>query len=561
MTPEQRRYVKKLQQIINRFDKLDDTTTRRTLAMLKTYRAHLADELLSAGTDWRVHQLTELQRSVDQMTTGFESQLTADLRAAQLQASEMGAALAVEPLQAAGLRGVFLSPSPAQVNTLLDFSAELIRSIGNDMRSGINRQLQLAILGERGPVDAMKAVTQVLGIDAQYGVWKTRRDPARGIAARAETIVRTEMNRIYNVSHQAQQTAMAETTPGLLKRWIATPDARTRPSHLAAHRRYMDEPIPVDEPFRVGGWDLMYPGDPGGPAAETISCRCRSITIHPLVGNVSLGTDDRIRAEQEKRGQVAAEKKGEQGRPLSPNEQQAKSELDEARNTYKMLLDAGDAYGAEGVKAYVDSLEQTLSQEGRINDALWDILKLTPDQATAANWEMVANDLQRDGYSLYRKYTKEGIQSIVAERRGAMDSGYATVGHDVIMVKRGQFSRRAAQIMEGEIWAEAKEDLTEKIGDLLNQVGYSAESISQASYEQRLKLLQELGQKDLMRTAGGNVSRIDAVPPEIRELLADEIDFDLAAICADAGLDPLRLPTLDAWGKMELADIIRSTRF
>ena len=196
-----------------------------------------------------------------------------------------------------------------------------------------------------------------------------------------------------------------------------------------------------------------------------------------------------------------------------------------------------------------------------INDALCDMLKLTPDQATAGNLEMVANDLQRDGYSLYRKYTKEGIQSIVAERRGAMDSGYATVGHDVIMVKRGQFSRRAAQIMEGEIWAEAKEDLTEKIGDLLNQVGYSAESISQASYEQRLKLLQELGQKDLMRTAGGNVSRIDAVPPEIRELLADEIDFDLAAICADAGLDPLRLPTLDAWGKMELADIIRSTRF
>jgi len=312
MTPEQRRYVKKLQQIINRFDKLDDQTTRRTLAMLKTYRAHLADELLSAGTDWRVHQLTELQRSVDQMTTGFESQLTADLRAAQLQASDLGAALAVEPLQAAGVRGVFLSPSPAQVNTLLDFSADLIQSIGNDMRSGINRQLQLAILGERGPVDAMKAVTQVLGIDARYGVWKKRRDPARGIAARAETIVRTEMNRIYNVSHQAQQTAMAETTPGLLKRWIATPDARTRPSHLAAHRRYMDEPIPVDEPFRVGGWDLMYPGDPGGPAAETINCRCRSITIHPLVGNVSLGTDDRIRAEQERRGQVAAEKKAQQ---------------------------------------------------------------------------------------------------------------------------------------------------------------------------------------------------------------------------------------------------------
>ncbi len=125
-------------------------------------------------------------------------------------------------------------------------------------------------------------------------MWKKRRDPAAGIAARAETIVRTEMNRVYNLSHHSQQQEMANQVPELRKRWIATADARTRPSHLAAHWRYKDEPIPVSEPFKVGGARLMYPGDPAGPPNETVNCRCRSITIHPLVGDVEMGQDQAI---------------------------------------------------------------------------------------------------------------------------------------------------------------------------------------------------------------------------------------------------------------------------
>jgi hypothetical protein len=54
------------------------------------------------------------------------------------------------------------------------------------------------------------------------------------------------------------------------KRWQATGDDRTRPSHLEAD----GQQVPINEPFEVGGSALMHPGDPNGPPDLIINCRC-----------------------------------------------------------------------------------------------------------------------------------------------------------------------------------------------------------------------------------------------------------------------------------------------
>lgn len=93
------------------------------------------------------------------------------------------------------------------------------------------------------------------------------------IPNRSEVIARTEVISAANEgSHLAHQASGLD----LEKKWIDTGDDRTR----EAHREAGDGPwIPLDEPFDLGGYKLMYPGDSslGAPGELTIQCRCTQV--------------------------------------------------------------------------------------------------------------------------------------------------------------------------------------------------------------------------------------------------------------------------------------------
>ena len=184
----------------------------------------------------------------------------------------------VEPLEAAGFSTLFFRPSPAQINVLLDFSADLIRGITGDMGRKINTQIRISALGEKSSFQAMKDITKILNLPTKDS------EVVKGVAYEAERILRTETNRAYNLATFSQQRDLAEQVPGLQKMWMATGDNRTRTSHLEAHGQIQL----VNEPFVVGKNDskLMYPLDPAGPPEETIMCRCRPVTIIPEIGKI-----------------------------------------------------------------------------------------------------------------------------------------------------------------------------------------------------------------------------------------------------------------------------------
>lgn len=81
---------------------------------------------------------------------------------------------------------------------------------------------------------------------------------------RAIRIVRTESTRAtgYGVLVGANQYDYE-----VQKEWISIRDNRTRHSHREVDGELRD----LDKPFSNG---LMFPGDPTGPASETINCRC-----------------------------------------------------------------------------------------------------------------------------------------------------------------------------------------------------------------------------------------------------------------------------------------------
>jgi len=87
---------------------------------------------------------------------------------------------------------------------------------------------------------------------------------------RARTIARTEVVSASNAGAMAGARAIPELAPET-KTWLATTDARTRPTHIEAD----GQTVPIDDMFNVGGAMMEYPGGPG-PAAEVINCRCVS---------------------------------------------------------------------------------------------------------------------------------------------------------------------------------------------------------------------------------------------------------------------------------------------
>lgn len=84
---------------------------------------------------------------------------------------------------------------------------------------------------------------------------------------RAQSIARTETGAAS--ANAAQATAQASGVE-LEREWVASSGERTRKSHDDADGQV----VPMDQPFIVGGYELMMPCDPKGPAHLTINCRC-----------------------------------------------------------------------------------------------------------------------------------------------------------------------------------------------------------------------------------------------------------------------------------------------
>src|SRR5690606_29436463 len=87
---------------------------------------------------------------------------------------------------------------------------------------------------------------------------------------RAETIARTETVGGYNA---ASHVVARESGLVVKRQWLATLDDRTRASHARINGETIDG---TDSRYSNG---LLHPGDPSGPARETVRCRCVEIFI------------------------------------------------------------------------------------------------------------------------------------------------------------------------------------------------------------------------------------------------------------------------------------------
>ena len=94
----------------------------------------------------------------------------------------------------------------------------------------------------------------------------------RNIASRSTLIARTE---VIGASNAASYMGAKSTGLTLRKQWLSSRDSRTRHDHGPGGGADGQE-VGMDEPFIVGGEQLMWPGDTslGASGKQTVACRC-----------------------------------------------------------------------------------------------------------------------------------------------------------------------------------------------------------------------------------------------------------------------------------------------
>lgn len=162
---------------------------------------------------------------------------------------------------------VLVTGRSAIAETYLMEADNRLKGIGSDLWLKTRAQLVVG-MGEGESIDKLAA--------------RVRQELA-STTVRAQRIARTEVIGASNAGAYMQITAMGEDAPET-KVWLATGDRRTRPTHRAAN----GQKRPLTDDFDVGAASMKFPGDPRGPASETVNCRCTLIwDFEPLIKSVA----------------------------------------------------------------------------------------------------------------------------------------------------------------------------------------------------------------------------------------------------------------------------------
>jgi len=259
-------FQKKVKELIKKAGALEEAGVKRVIGLLSDARKEVAATV--ASTEWQAYRLGEMKSAIERALQEFGSKYGVELRDMQRTFWETGVDIVDLPIREVGIFMAMPEIDITALAILQDYSSDLVTGLSRDAVKKINQELIMGIMGNKTPYDVMGAIGRNLKDKSIF----------RSIAARAETITRTEAGRVLESASQARKESAEKVVPGLQKQWFYGHSPKMpRLDHMAAHGQIRD----VDKPFNVGGEELMFPRDPAGSAKNTINCGCTSIPYHP----------------------------------------------------------------------------------------------------------------------------------------------------------------------------------------------------------------------------------------------------------------------------------------
>jgi len=268
MTDEEKRraFERARLQVLKARTAIQRDTRGEIVRLLEAAAARINAMLAGQPSDYQLWQLGELQREIGRTLAELGGQAASGISSAAGEAWEAGQELIERPLAAGGIRVLGAAPAinTQQLFAMRTFMADRIKDIALTAANQINSELGLVVIGAQTTADAVGKVTAILGESSR---------------ARATTIVRTELGRVFSVAANERMQQAAPLLPGLKKQWRRSGKLHSRFHHDAADGQVQ----PVDKPFVLQGPNgrvtLRFPRDPLAPAGETINCGCESLPI------------------------------------------------------------------------------------------------------------------------------------------------------------------------------------------------------------------------------------------------------------------------------------------
>lgn len=163
---------------------------------------------------------------------------------------------------------------------------------------------------------------------------------------------RTAVTGAQNAGRQAGYERAVDMGIKTEKQWLATMDARTRHEHVVLDGQH----VPVDENFKVGPYEIEYPGDPTAEPEMVYNCRCTMICRikgfekdftdrqNPALGDMTYDDWKRIHEEAVAKNAEKAEKEQDNtfASSIEYSDTLMKPKYDEVRETINNLVNEYD---------------------------------------------------------------------------------------------------------------------------------------------------------------------------------------------------------------------------
>lgn len=273
-TPQERAFEREVRRAQLLYRQAHNEALALTDEAMRQYRDSVVASFAGV-TEWDEYYQAQVLAALNDASAVARRILDQRWKEAATRASALSLMSVEAPLSALGLPVASLPPATPipQLAVLNNYVPSLIQQVTDEVQKKVQNLLQHAMLGgldTRGMVDQIGDVV---------GPLKPGQRAPRTIFSRAEirarNIMRTETNRLHNLTHDSRIRELAAKFPGVGEKWIHRPSNEPRPRHAALHGQVIYPGVEgKPSTFNVGGTEAKGPHDPKLPPGESINCHC-----------------------------------------------------------------------------------------------------------------------------------------------------------------------------------------------------------------------------------------------------------------------------------------------